>query len=169
MVDRCCKCKMNGEFVDHLLLHCEVVETLWDVSSVDLGYLGLCLHEQSTYIRVGGFLVVLRVLLCRRWCLCVCCGVYGMKEMIEVLRTERSLEEIKSLFFYTLYLWTTVFVYLVVISYYDFLVLFLLLTWCFSCILLVYLGLPYAFNDVLITFKKNIFNGSFIIFLWLIV
>jgi hypothetical protein len=34
---------------------------------------------------------------------------------------ERALEEIKSLFFKTLYLWTTAFV---VISYHDFLVLF---------------------------------------------
>jgi hypothetical protein len=36
----------------------------------------------------------------------------------------RTLEELKSLFFYTLYLWTTAFVSPVVISYYDFLVLF---------------------------------------------
>jgi hypothetical protein len=39
---------------------------------------------------------------------------------------ERSLEEIKSLFFNTLYLWTTAFVshLMIVISYHDFLVLF---------------------------------------------
>ena len=41
--------------------------------------------------------------------------------MIEVLRT---LEEIKSLFFNTLYLWTIAFVSPLVIRYLDFLVLF---------------------------------------------
>jgi hypothetical protein len=31
VVDRCCMCKWNGEFVDHLLLHCEVVCAIWNV------------------------------------------------------------------------------------------------------------------------------------------
>jgi hypothetical protein len=30
MVDRCYMCKRNGESVDHLLLHCEVVYALWN-------------------------------------------------------------------------------------------------------------------------------------------
>jgi hypothetical protein len=37
---------------------------------------------------------------------------------------EKTLEEIKSLFFYTLYLWTVAFVSPLVISYYNFLVFF---------------------------------------------
>jgi hypothetical protein len=37
---------------------------------------------------------------------------------------KRTLEESKSLFFITLYLWTTVFVSPLMINYYDFLVLF---------------------------------------------
>jgi hypothetical protein len=28
VIDRCCLCKMNGEFVDHLLLHCEIARAL---------------------------------------------------------------------------------------------------------------------------------------------
>jgi hypothetical protein len=32
MVDRCCMCKRNGEFVDHLCLHCEVACVLWNGS-----------------------------------------------------------------------------------------------------------------------------------------
>jgi hypothetical protein len=39
---------------------------------------------------------------------------------------ERTLEEIKALFFYTLYLWTTAFVSPLMISYHDFLTLFFL-------------------------------------------
>ena len=37
---------------------------------------------------------------------------------------ERTLEELNSLFFYTLYLWTIAFVFPLVISYHDFIVLF---------------------------------------------
>jgi hypothetical protein len=61
----------------------------------------------------GGLPGALRVLLCGRWCFHASCGVYGGKGIIEVLRTmksERALEELKLLFFYTLYLWTTTFV-----------------------------------------------------------
>jgi hypothetical protein len=31
MVDRCYMCKKNGDFVDHLLLYCEVACALWNV------------------------------------------------------------------------------------------------------------------------------------------
>jgi hypothetical protein len=30
VIDRCCMCKMNGESVDHLVLHCEVSCVLWN-------------------------------------------------------------------------------------------------------------------------------------------
>jgi hypothetical protein len=30
VVNRCCMCKRYGEFVDHLLLHCEVACALWN-------------------------------------------------------------------------------------------------------------------------------------------
>jgi hypothetical protein len=28
-MDRCCMCNRNEEFVDHLLLHCDVAFTIW--------------------------------------------------------------------------------------------------------------------------------------------
>jgi hypothetical protein len=44
--------------------------------------------------------------------------------MTEVLRTVRGLWSRLSLFFNTLYLWTVVFFFSLVVSYHDFLVLF---------------------------------------------
>lgn len=61
---------------------------------------------------------------CGRWCLRVCCGVFLEKEKTCFEDRERSLEEIKVLFFYTSYFWTVAFISLVVISYPNFLVLF---------------------------------------------
>jgi hypothetical protein len=29
MVEWCCMCKKSGEFVDHLLLHCDIARDLW--------------------------------------------------------------------------------------------------------------------------------------------
>ena len=63
---------------------------------------------------------------------------------------EKTLEEIKSLFFNILYLWTAAYVSPLA-SYYGFLAF---LT-SFSCILLVYMGAPNAFNDILINYQKN--------------
>jgi hypothetical protein len=65
---------------------------------------------------------------------------------------EKTLEGIKSLLFNTLYLWTTAFVSSLVISFYDFIILFAPISnW-----LLLYTPrvpkVPYAFNDISITY-----------------
>jgi hypothetical protein len=44
VVDKCCMCKKNKEFVDHFLLQCEVAYALWNVL-FDLGCLELYLNE----------------------------------------------------------------------------------------------------------------------------
>jgi hypothetical protein len=62
---------------------------------------------------------------------------------------ERTLEDIKSLFFKTLYLWKTTYVS---ISYSDLLVLFAPLAWCFLFYTSCVLRAPCAFNDVSINY-----------------
>jgi hypothetical protein len=155
VVDRCCMCKRNGESVDHLLLHCEVAGALWDVFFSRFGLswvmprrvvdLYACWWTAGSAQSAA---VWKMVPLCLLWCL--------WREMNDrsFEDRERTLEEIKSLFFYTLYLWTAAFVSPLVISYHDFLVLFfLLLVRCFLMYTSCVLGAPYAFNDISITYK----------------
>lgn len=58
-------------------------------SSVVMGFLGLCQEEQLIYM-LDGLVVALNVLLCRRWCLLVSCGVSRGNAMIEASRTTRD-------------------------------------------------------------------------------
>jgi hypothetical protein len=67
---------------------------------------------------------------------------------------EGTLEEIKSLFFNTLYLLTPAVIFPVVISFHDFLLFLLLLAKCFLLYTFRILGTPYAFNDISIRYIK---------------
>jgi len=68
--------------------------------------------------------------LCLLWCLWqernfFFISIYGRRGMIGCFEDcKRSLEELKSFFLNTLYLWTAIYVSLLVISFHDFLVLF---------------------------------------------
>jgi hypothetical protein len=74
---------------------------------------------------VGELPAIHRVLLRGRWCLRFFFRVYGKKKNDTSFEDQyRTLEEIKSLFFKTLYLWTVAYVSHFTISYSDFLVLF---------------------------------------------
>jgi hypothetical protein len=66
---------------------------------------------------------------------------------------ERTVVDLKSFFFKTLYHWTTA-LDLNLLSFHDFLDLFSFLqVRCFSCLLLVYLSYAFcAFNDISITY-----------------
>jgi hypothetical protein len=76
--------------------------------------------------------------------------------MIKVLRTiRRTLEEIKFLFFNTFYL-RQLLLFLLWWLIIMIILLFLPLLGAFSFILHVYLAAPYAFDDILITYKKVI-------------
>jgi hypothetical protein len=73
---------------------------------------------------------------------------------------EKTSEELKSLFFNTLYLMIATYIAHLVICFHDF-----LFSVCpyyldgFVCILLVYKGASYAFNNILINYQKNYVGG----------
>jgi len=97
VIDRCCICKRNVEFVDNLLLHCEVSCTLWNAIFSRFGLFWVCLAVLSPCLLVGGLVEKLRVPLFGRWYLPVPCGVFGGKEMTKVLRTVRDRQRSLSL------------------------------------------------------------------------
>jgi hypothetical protein len=62
---------------------------------------------------------------------------------------ERTME-LKSFFFNTLYLWTAAYIFPLVLSFYDFLILFSSSSYVFSLVYFYVLGISYAFNDILL-------------------
>jgi hypothetical protein len=95
------------------------------------------------------------VLLCGRWCLRVFLwSLWKERSDGSFEDCEKILEEIKSLFFNSMYLWTVAFVFLWRLVIMISLFCLLLLAKCFLIyILLVYLDAPYAFDDISITYK----------------
>jgi hypothetical protein len=87
VVNRCWLCEMEGESVDHLLLHCAVASGLWNAFFARLAFVGLCLAPSRSYLRVGGREVIRGALLFGRWSLIVLCSVFGGSIIIDVLRT----------------------------------------------------------------------------------
>jgi hypothetical protein len=88
--------------------------------SIFFGCLGWCLVVLLTCLLVGGLVGKLRVL-CGRWCLPVSCGVFGGKEMTEVLSIMRDRRRSLSLLFFTLFTWTTAFVFIIFLFFSFFL------------------------------------------------
>jgi hypothetical protein len=93
--------------------------------SVALGCHGSCLVAWQICLLIGGREVSPGVLWFGKWFLYTSCGVYDRKEMVDVLRTlGRSLEELTTFFFLTLFTWKATWLAPLVISFSDFLVLF---------------------------------------------
>jgi hypothetical protein len=81
-------CKRNEESIDHLLLHCNVVSSIWSVLFTRFGMSWvMCLDVLLICMIAGSPLVGQRVLRCGKWYLCASFGVYGGKEIVEILRT----------------------------------------------------------------------------------
>jgi hypothetical protein len=147
--DWCVICKSNEEFVDHLL-HCEVACAIWNVVfkrfrlSWVMPRLVVDLFACWWTADIIQSVVVSRMVpLCLLWCL------WREKNDGCFEDCDGTLEELKSLFF-NMYLWIATYISPLVISYYDFLVLF---GPTYSCILLVYMRAYYTFNDNLIDYK----------------
>lgn len=76
--------------------------------------------------------------------------------MIEDLKIVRTVVEIKASFFNTLYQWIAAYECFHICSFHDFFIPFPFLVRCFSSIILVYLGEPFAFlMNFFYFFKKK--------------
>jgi hypothetical protein len=132
-------CKRTGESVDHLLLHCDVVYTVWSAffscfelsrvmprRVVDL--LG-CWWSSG---RPRSATVWKMVPMCLFWCL------WKERNDRNFENRKKSLEDILSFFYEILFLWTAAFVFPLSLSFSDFLVYFAPLVRGSFCILPVY-------------------------------
>jgi hypothetical protein len=125
VVDRCCMCKKNGEYVDHLLLHCDATCALWNAifSRCSLSWvmprrvvdLFACWWTGG---RSQSAVVWKMVHCCLIWCL------WREHNDRQFEDKEKTIEELISFFYYSLYSWTAAFLAPLVISFNDFLVMF---------------------------------------------
>ena len=63
----------------------------------------LCLALSKSYLQVGGRVAERGVQLCGKWSLIVLCGVFGVKETIDISRTQRGLERSSYISFFLLF------------------------------------------------------------------
>jgi hypothetical protein len=125
VIDRYCMCKMNGEFVDHLLLHYEVARALWNAifSCFNLSWvMPLQVVDLFAYWWTGSrsrsTVVWKMVHSCLLWCL------WRERNDRQFDDKEKTIEELITFFFFSLHSWTVAFLTLLVISFNDFLILF---------------------------------------------
>jgi hypothetical protein len=125
VIDRCCMCKTNGESVDHLLLHCEVARALWNAffSRFSLSWvMPLRVVDLFACWWTGG-----RSQSAAAWKMVPCCILWCLwreRNDRQFEDKERSIEELISFFFHSLYSWVAAFLAPIPLSFNDFLVLF---------------------------------------------
>jgi hypothetical protein len=124
IVDKCCLCKRDGESVDHLLIHCDVVSTLWNAIFNRFGMPWVMPRR------------VIDLFACWwKWKAKECCDLEDGANLHflvclegKKLRcfedVESSMEDILALFFHMLYLWSMAFLSPLSISFVDFLIRF---------------------------------------------
>ena len=143
--------------MDHLLLHCGVVNALWNTI---FSRFGLCwvmpgsIRELFACWWTSGcsrnVVVWKMILLCLMWCIWKECNARCFEDSL------RSFEEILYYFLFTLYTWTTGWLAPIVISFPDFLSRFSSPSSAFPCILPVYFGFrPSAFFINILTYQKK--------------
>jgi hypothetical protein len=125
VIDRYCMCKKNGESVDHLLLHCDAACILWNVNFKHFSLAWVIprrVVDLFTCWWTGGrprSAVVWKIVTCCLiWCL------WRERNDRQFEDKERTIEELISFFFYSVYSWTAAFLAPLVISFNDFLILF---------------------------------------------
>jgi len=159
MVDRCCICKKNGKSVDHLLFRCEVACANWNVFFNRFGLSWVMPRRLVDLYACWWTANSARTAI--MWKTVPSCLLWYLWRDINDSSFEdhkKTLEEIKSLFFNTLYLWTATYVSPLVISYHDFLVLFVpLARWLLLYTSCVH-GAPYVSYDISINYQKKIFD-----------
>ena len=53
ILDWCCMCKIWGESMDHLLLHCPIAYELWTMAFVYLDSIGICRRKLLICLQLG--------------------------------------------------------------------------------------------------------------------
>jgi hypothetical protein len=122
VMDICCVCKRNGEFVDHLLLHCKVSSGMWSALCSRFGMSWVMPRRVIGLFACWWFCRNARVWKMVSTCLFWCLWRKINNTSFEDLK--RTLEDILSSFFHTLYIWTTTYVSPLWTSYDDFLLRF---------------------------------------------
>ena len=99
MVNRCCPCKLDGESVDHLLLHCEVARSLWNTIMSHFGLSWVMpnsvLDLMACWWSTGNSRSAVAwkmVPLCLMWC------IWRERNNRDFDNLERTMEELKSFF-----------------------------------------------------------------------
>jgi hypothetical protein len=125
LVNRCGMCKKDEESIDHLLLHCECAQFLWDAFFNRFGLTWVMprgivdlLHCWWSGGRSRSVVVWKIVPLCIMWCL------WSERNGRFFEDSERSLEELIHFFFTTLFTWAAAWLASIVISFSDFFFLF---------------------------------------------
>jgi hypothetical protein len=107
VVDWCCMCKKSGESVDHLLLHCEMANALWNTIFSLVGLLWVMPSQVvDLFACWKGQFFGRSGTLYGRWFRLALCGVFGGREMIGVLKIVNGRWWNLRIFSLRLYYWT---------------------------------------------------------------
>jgi hypothetical protein len=108
VINRCCMCKKTEETVDHLLLHCDVVSVVWNSLFSCFGVSWVMPRRVIDLLacwwssgRSRSAVVWKMAPICIFWCL------WWERNNRSFEDLERTLEETHSLFYHTLYCWTS--------------------------------------------------------------
>uniref|UniRef100_A0A2N9EIT8 Reverse transcriptase zinc-binding domain-containing protein n=1 Tax=Fagus sylvatica TaxID=28930 RepID=A0A2N9EIT8_FAGSY len=103
IMDWCCMCKNNGESPSHLLLHCSVARDLWNFILSLFGLQWVMPRDVRDLLACGGLVEEgQRLRNCGTRFLIVCFGVFGGREILDLLRAKKEISWILNGLFFTL-------------------------------------------------------------------